>query len=226
MTASFWDLIVGIVLGIVTNFIAWAILFHYFIPKIRFSEQLSKVRIKKTREDRSGYRFRVKIENAGRRRIIDIELTARLSVKGLRTKSIWNTLYIPLSPNGDSSYRIPMLLPAIRRVSGRRKIIFLYPNSTDILRDWSIFPEEMREKARNKELLLEDLLKLGTEAKLEIHAYCYDSFSGTRKLFISEPYTVDVNGKIPEGQFDSTSLAVIPATVVSEESEVDEGDEY
>ncbi|MCS6883616.1 MAG: hypothetical protein NZU74_19995 [Chloroflexaceae bacterium] len=160
--------------------------------------------MKKTEEDKSGYRYKFKIENCGIRNIIDIELTARVSVKMGRT---WNIVYVPLSPDGSTSYRIPILLPAKKNKIGRRKILFLYTNSTDILHDWPIFPEEIRRAARNKTLLLDDLMRSGKTAKLEIQAYCYDSFSGSRTLFVSKPYSVS---DIVEGPFDRKGLDVLP----------------
>lgn len=222
VTVGVWELIVGFMLGILTNFIVWAVLSHYFVPKIRFSKRLSKVPIKKTKKDRSGYRYRFKIENSGRRDIIDVELTARLGVKGLRTKNMWNILYIPLNADGSISYRIPKLFPAKEGETGHRKIIFLHPNSAELLRHWTIFPEEIRCKTRQKTLLFEDLLRLGSQAKLEIHAFCYDRFSGSRKLYVSDPYARD---DIVEENFDPMSLDVIPAArlqVISDAADVDE----
>ena len=207
MTQGFWDIMIGLVLGLLTSFVSWAILFHYLVPKIGFSCSLAKVRRRKTQNDKAPYRYKFKIENSGRRNIIDIELTARLSVKGLKSPTKWNRLYIPLE-SGTASHRIPQLLPATKGKSGRRPEIFLTPNSSDWLREWTVFPEEIPRKAADKSLLVEDLLKLGKEAKLEIQAYCYDSFSGSRKLYVSPPYTADA---ILAGEFDPTSLEVIPA---------------
>ena len=216
-------LVLGFFLGLATNFIVWGLLFHYFVPRVRFSPHISKVPNKKTREDKSGFRYRFKIENAGRRDIIDVDLAARLSVKGLRTPSIWSTIYIPLSADGDSSYRIPLLRPAKKGKIARRKVMFFYTNSRDVLRDWSIFPEKLRRRSRNRTLLLEDLMKLGSKANPEIHAYCYDSFSGSRKLFISRPYSTD---EILSGVFEAAGLGVLKGTLpVPSPQSTEEGEE-
>jgi hypothetical protein len=212
-----WELVVGLVFGIISSFIAWGILFHYLVPELQFAPEISKVGLKKGEDDESGYRYRFRIENAGRRDIIDIELIARVSIKGIRKENTWNTVHVPLSSDGSSSYRIPILRPAKRGKVGQRKTIRLYPNSTNMLQGQSIFPKELRDQAKDGTLLLDNLLRLGSDAKLEVVAFCYDSFSGTRKLFISNPYTIK---DIREGGFDPASLLINES--VSRADEVDE----
>lgn len=201
---SFWEVVVGLVFGIISSFIAWGILFHLLVPRLRFAPKISKVYLKKSEDDKSGFKYRFRLENAGRRGIvsrivsrdvIDIELIARLSVKGIHKEheQTWNTVNVPLMPDASLSYRIPILRPAVKERRGGRKTIRLYPNSKDILQGQSVLaesvPDCIRKKAKDKTLRLEDLLKLGREAKLEVHAFCYDDFSGTRKLITSKPYT-------------------------------------
>lgn len=203
MELNFLELILGFILGVLTNFAVWAIFAFYFIPDICFSPSISKKKIALTETDRSGYRYRFRIENSGTRDVIDIELMARLSVL---IKGHWNTIYIPLSPDGSPNYRMPILEPVRKDGIGRRRTIFLYTNSTDVLKDWSIFPTELRKKAREQTLLLEDLMSAGKAARLQIFAYCYDGFSGTRKLFRSKIYMIE---DIIEGRFDPKGLSVV-----------------
>lgn len=77
------DLIVGIPLGILTSLVAWWIIFHGFMPRLTFSESIVKI------DDSSsptGFRYRVKLVNGGRRDILDVEFIARLSVTGMRER--------------------------------------------------------------------------------------------------------------------------------------------
>lgn len=206
-------LFAGFITGFVSSFLVWLLLTRIMVPRIRFSQAISKMPISRTKEDKSGIRYRFKIENAGRRDAIDVEIIARLSVRGRRSKT-WNYLYIPLSPDGDNSYRIPRLLPARKNKAGRRKIMFLYTNSRDTLRDWSAFPKELRIKSRTKRLLLEELMRAGDKSKIEIHAFAYDAFSGARKLFDSKAYTLD---DIRGGPFGRRSLELADSTKVAKE---------
>jgi hypothetical protein len=204
MSATFWSQLLAFGLGILTNFIVWLILFHVLVPKIKFSPMISRVNTAKTTHDKSGVRYRFKIENAGWRRTVDVELTARLSFRGKKTGT-WNTLYIPLNANGELAWRIPILYPAKRGAARRRPIIFLHPNSAPELSYWTAVPTQVRKKARARRVTLEDLLSLGSAAKLRVQAYCYDSFSGARKVFVSHEYTLD---SVAHHPFQARSLEI------------------
>jgi hypothetical protein len=201
--------LVSLVLGIISSFVAWGILFHYLVPELRFASRISKVDLEKGEDSKAGHKYRFRFENAGQRKIIDIELIARVSIKGLQKDKVnaRNTVYVPVSSDGGLSYRIPSLRPAKRGRAGGRKTIRLYPNSTDMLQGQYIFDEDLRKKSQRKELQLEDLLELpkdSPDARLEIHAFCYDSFSGTRKLFSTQYTAWDIR----EGRFEDTSLEI------------------
>jgi hypothetical protein len=57
---------------------------------------------------------------------------------------------------------------------------------------------------------LEDLLRLGDRAYIEVQAFGYDEFSGTRKLFQSDRLTKQ---DIHEGVFSKDSLSVKVKTI-------------
>ncbi len=219
---NYMEFLLGVAAGIATNFLVWWVLFHWLDPNIQFSPQLSGVPRARTELDQSEYRYRVKLENSGRRRAIDIEIMARLRVKGLRTPEIWNILYVPLRSNGEVSHRIPFMDPAKAGVVANRKIVFLHLNSSETLPHWSIFPEEIREKAESRELLLEEILSIGSKGDLQFYAYAYDNFSGSRKLFVSKRYTVDDVG---QGPFDQDALTITGGPSGSDRSSYDQDDE-
>lgn len=213
MTATFWDQLLAFALGILTNFIVWFILFHLLVPRIRFSPMISRVDTAKTAYDKSGFRYRFRIENTGWRNIVDVELTARLSFRGEKTGT-WNTLYIPLNATGELAWRIPILYPAKRGIARRRPIMFLHPNSSHELLHWTAVPAHIRKKAHAKKVTLEDLLSLGSSAKLRVQAYCYDSFSGARKVYVSHEYTL---ASVAPRPFKHTSVEIEEPTAGSSE---------
>jgi hypothetical protein len=200
------EFLFGFVLGIATNLLSWWILSHLIVPRISFSPQISKTRTHKTQGDQSGYKYRVKIENSGRRAAIDVEIIARLRVKGIGgfPKTNWHIVNIPLSTHGDKSYRIPRILP-VKKGLARRHTLRLLINEVEEFRTSLIYPEAIRKKAEEGTLLLEDLLTLGSAANLQILVFAYDEFSGARKLFVSKRYTC---GDIKEGPFDRKGLEV------------------
>lgn len=196
----------GFILGIATNLLTWWILSHLVVPHIRFSPQISKTRANKTQDDRSGYKYRIKIENSGRRAAIDVEIIARLRIKGIGSfpRTNWHIVNIPLNTHGDKSYRIPRILPLKRDFARRHTLQFLV-NEAEEFRTNPIYPEPIRKKAERRTLLLEDLLTLGNAANLQVLAFAYDEFSGARKLFVSKPYTCN---DIKEGPFTTKGLEV------------------
>ena len=123
----------GFLVGLLTSFLSWWILARWITPKIEFSKDISKL---KTEGDGSGYMYRIKFINAGRRGLIDMQVVAHLLIKCLPIPRKWVTIKIPLEWNGAyiSSY----------------------------------LPEVIRDRARLGKLTLEELLALGSRAKLAI----------------------------------------------------------
>jgi len=217
------EFLFGFVLGIATNLLSWWILSHVVVPQISFSPQISKTCAHKTPCDQSGYKYRVKLENSGRRAAIDVEIAARLRVKGMGAfaKTNWLIVNIPLSTHGNS-YRIPRILP-VKESLARRHTLRLLINEAEEFRS-PTYPEAIRKKAEERTLLLEDLLTLGSAATLQIVVFAYDEFSGARKLFVSKEYTCS---DIKEGPFLRKGLEVkeLPTKEQRDESGLEEDDD-
>lgn len=96
---GFWQFIFGLIIGVGTNLVAWWLLFHAVVPKIQFSPSISKLTNEEHPDDQSGYKYRVKIENAGRRAVIDLEIRARIVIHGLGRykKSTSQWILMPLT---------------------------------------------------------------------------------------------------------------------------------
>jgi hypothetical protein len=181
--------LLGFLVGLLTSFLTWWILAHWIIPKIEFSKDISKL---KTEDDGSGYMYRIKFINVGRRGLIDMQVVARLLIKGLSIPRNWVTIKIPLEWNGSYKTEIPKLSAKSNR------IIRLFLSSSPDLQMNSYIPEVIRDKARLGKLTLEELLSLGSRAKLTIWVFGYDEFSGARKLFKSYEYQAE---DIKDGRF-------------------------
>lgn len=198
MTEVLGSILIGLFIGIGTNLIAWWILFHYIIPKIHFSRSISKI---PTKDNKLGYKYRIKIQNSGKRSIIDVEFRARLSIKGLLDNpQHWRLVSIPLSGNTIVN-KFPIMKPAKQKTSGWA--IQIYLNNLDEFSQSEIYPEDIRKKAKEKSLSLEDVMSMGIETNLQIFAFGYDEFSGSRKYFESESYTIN---DIKEGPFDGLKI--------------------
>jgi len=190
----------GFLLGILTSFLSWWLLSRYLVPRVRFSPCISKI---PSEHDKSGWRYRVKFENSGRRTIIDVECLATFRTKGRgpRHPRTWDEAMIPLGPGGVESWRFPRLRPV--RVSGMRQLLTLHTSHAPAFQELT-YPEGIRKKAQDGTLLLEDVLALGTSAELQVWVFGYDEVSGTRRLFTTVYHATD----IVEGSFDTGSLNI------------------
>jgi hypothetical protein len=97
------EILSGYIIGVLTSITAWYVLYHRIVPSLEFFPEIYK---SKTDENQSGYKYRVRFRNNGSREIIDLELFAKLRIKGLSPSSptTWRAIYIPI----DDS-RIPRL---------------------------------------------------------------------------------------------------------------------
>jgi hypothetical protein len=201
------NLIVGIFIGIATNLFSWWILFHGFSPILRFSPSVCKTSRNPTPGNKTKYVYRVKLENSGKRGIIDVELMVRLRLKGLEgyPKGLSQVVYIPLGSNGETTHRIPSISPA--KKSGSRPILIFCTEVQSEFRNLNNYPKHIVNKAKGKSLLLEDVLKLSSDTFFQIIGFGYDEFSGSRKVFRSKKYTLQ---DIIYGNFDRDGIGVIP----------------
>jgi len=167
------------------------------VPNIQFSNTISKTQ---TDDHKSGYRYRFKFENSGRRSIVDLEIIAKLRIKGLKSSypNNWQVIYIPLEYD-----RIPQLHP-VKKEKLREAIQFSYDKTNEFSN--TIYPDYIRQKVKDNTLSLEDILSLGTDRTLQVFVFGYDEFSGTRRVFQSKLYK---KNDIKVGKFDSRGLEVL-----------------
>ena len=172
------SMVVGILLGVLSSLIAWWILFHYIVPRISFSAHIRKT---ETEDTKSRSEYRIKVKNVGKRTMIDIELIARYRVKGVNPSRSSNWKWENLKIDSD---RIPMLQPKTNR------IFRIYPEQTETFK-YAPYPENIRVKAHECTLTLEDLLGLDETSGIQMYIFGFDNFSGARKLFISQSYDIN-----------------------------------
>lgn len=190
-------LLIGVPIGVVCSLLAWWVLFHGVVPKLRFSENISKI---KSRENEGRFRYRVKFENYGQRRIVNLEISVCLNIRGLSKESLetWDVVIFSLNSPSTHAFLDPV------KKGGLRRFVIFDINGTD---DFSqkIFPEHIRKKHSAKQLKLEDLLLLGQETTARVSILGDDGYSGSRKLFQSKVYTeIDIK----EAPFQLNSLSI------------------
>src|SRR4051812_8574785 len=137
MTDLFVSNFLGLLVGIISSFISWWILFHVLIPKVVFGEHLRK---SPSGDDASGSKYAFCVANAGRRRLIDVEITARLSVREERHKR-WTNVILALDWSNDKKVEVPRM-----NVKGWLAYNLSFNETPEVQRS-SLFSEKIRAKA-------------------------------------------------------------------------------
>lgn len=200
---------IGLLVGLFTSFFSWWVLFRWMAPTISISSSISRTPSSVSSEeddDKSGVRYRIKIENSGRRPAVDLQVSVFVRIKGLNDpqSTIWEIIYLPLATSGEKTWTRPLMNPV--RKSKMRTKLRICLNHTDCYAK-PHFPQLIREKAVRKELFLEDLLSLGTQAEIGVMVSGYDEFSGARKVFMKTYHLSDIKC----GEFERKSLLIAQA---------------
>lgn len=175
-------LLVGIPIGIATSLAAWYILFHIIAPRVEFLPSVFKAPAPETP---SGWKYLVKFRNNGARDALDLELFAKVRIRGFATQraNSWRAIYVSIDDP-----RIPKV-PS-HRGTARRFVVVADPCAIPDSAKTGL-PPELQSQCEDGTLGLEDLLNLGSQATFQVFAFAYDAFSGARKLFESPAYTID-----------------------------------
>ena len=185
---------ISIPIGAISSLIAWWILNFAIKPKVKFSDDISKI------IQNSTAFYRLKFENAGKRKILECTIIAKLRIKGISFKTNWEVLYLPL----DNDF-VPILKSSTIKKKRLREVPRLELNIIDS-KYFRFLPDKITDKIKDNSIELEDLLRLGTEAELRLIVSGYDGISGAKKTYESKPYKIS---DIKKGKFDNHGLNVI-----------------
>ena len=187
------SLLVSVPIGAISSLIAWWILNYCIKPKIKFSDNISRI----DEDSKSFYRF--KFENSGRRRIVDSEIIAKLRIKGLKYSTNWEVIYLPLDNN-----RIPIIKSVKKEKNKLREVPRLELGLID-QKYFRFLPDKIKQMIIDDSIKLEDLMNLVSKTELILIVSGYDEISGAKKTFESKPYKID---DIKKGKFDNYGLNV------------------
>jgi hypothetical protein len=182
-------------IGILCSFVVWWVLNFIISPKILFSKNISKIPYG------NGFAYRFKFENTGSRDIFDIKLIAKLRIKSLieNLNNNYEVIYLPL----DNDY-IP-LIESTRKRSARIRSVPRIELKYIEEKNLKYFPENISAAIKNGNPDLEEVMKLGSKADLQLFVIGYDSISGAKKIFSSKAYAPE---DIKLGYFDKHGLNV------------------
>lgn len=191
LSGALFGSLVGIPFGVLASFLAWMIVFRWIVPSISFSEVISKVPPVTYAKAIKDPRYRIKFLNIGRRGIVDVEVMTRLRVRCLSGNQDFANTWCMVTLKTDTM-REPRIPP------GASRSVVLDLEGTPELGS-SLFVSAIA----GRELTLETLLSLGTDAEIAIWVFGYDDFSGSRKAFVSKKYRLE---DIAVGKFNGLEI--------------------
>lgn len=195
----------GLFGGLLLSALFWYVTAHVLVPELVFASAVSK-----RRDLIPGcVVYRLKIENSGRRPIIDVSLRARIHFPGYslrRGESGTSTiLEVPL----DIDHLFALKPRAIRILW-----LDLHRIDDDVL---EVLDPALRQAIdERRDAALEGLLEVHERAYLRVQALAYDAFSGARKYFSSPRYGIGEGEQqaIHEGKYRGLDVTHLDGTKV------------
>ncbi len=196
----FLEVFLGFILGCLSSIIVSIFWYKILVPKIIFADSICKCRL----ENNQGYEYKIKFRNNGLRDIFEMHLYCILSIPDLVIEGSTHTVDINLSYN---------FKPYFRRRGKNGKlgldgVVRLCMNDIQMLEECtrSIYPNDIIEKAKNRQLSLDDLIKIKGSSYINFYIIAHDKFTGSKKLFKSKDYTIE---DIKHGLYKSGELYVV-----------------
>lgn len=167
----------GSLLGICSSFIAWLLVQHVFVPRIKFWPEIS---CKKSSHFSCGFSYRITFSNSGFRDIMDLNVIAEIVTENLHGTQVASFEYArpPLDAN---------CIPYLDK--GKSRAVSIHIFETERFSK-PVYGERINNKHANGTLRLEDLLEVSEMSYLRIYVFGFDKFSGTRKVYRSKRYTL------------------------------------
>ncbi len=193
-------IIVGVLSGVVSSWMAWWILNYFGSPKIGFSENIKK---QISIDNNSGYYYQFKIGNLKKIDAVDISINAKVYFPDIAKEGITNIYTIPI----DGNYQFE-LIPNRNDTPGWARQLTLKINDEKLIKEFDryFFDDAFKLKIIKKQLILEDLLQITPKAFIRIYVSATDAFSGSRRVFRSKNYYLR---DIKFGNYERFSLNII-----------------
>lgn len=195
------SMIVGVSTGVIASLAAWWFLYHFMAPKIEFGEKIKK---EKTANTSTGWYYQFKVGNMKKRTsAIDLDVRATVYFPNFPSIEVTNLYSIPI--DGKHIFE---LTPKQKGSTAWNRRISLNINDDDFVKifEKTYFSDRVKSLAKDKMLLLEDVLSITDNAMIRLHVLAMDSYSGSKKVFRSKPFRF---ADIAIGKYEKGSLKFI-----------------
>lgn len=201
--------VLGFLLGIVSSGIIWWSTVRMIRPRLTFGKGIRK----KPSIATPGYIYSLRIMNRGLRAAVDVETRVTLKYDHPLGVSEFRQL-LTLEHYNKRTWSIRGRTASEffrRKPYGGNRIFQVLPNETDEFLRRRHMPPRIHEGVRNQDLRLEEVLELLPNACIQVAVMALDNFSGARRLFLSQEFTVD---DIVLGEWKGAELEPAPAEPV------------
>jgi hypothetical protein len=161
----------SLLVGIISSYSFWWLISHKWIPKINFGSEICRYAV-----DGENGLYVCAFENAGHRDIVDVEVVTRIGIERFNEAEGW--LFFSLKTN---SSQIPVLEPK------RRALVRIFDQRER--RQYVDAPPPSLRRSVDECTKLEEIYDISNGAVIQLHVFGYDSFSGTRRHYVSPDYT-------------------------------------
>ncbi|WP_299698824.1 hypothetical protein [uncultured Tateyamaria sp.] len=161
----------SLLLGVISSYFVWWLISHKWIPSINFGPEICRYKV-----DGENGLYVCAFENAGHRDIVDVEVVTRVGVERFNEAEGW--LFFSLKTN---STQIPVLEP------NRRALVRIFDQREE--RRYIDAPPPSLRKTVDDCVALEEIFDISNGAIIQLHVFGYDSFSGTRRHYVSPDYS-------------------------------------
>src|SRR6056297_791425 len=153
------ELLLSFLLGMIASYFVWWLTAHYWVPNIKFSEELAEYVL-------SGEEsfFQCAFENSGKRAILDLDVQVRIGVKGYLGAQGW--AYHSVASNAS---RIPLLS------KGKQRRVRIFDTRDGV--EFNDVPSKSLRDAIGKCRSLREVFDLGSDGTVRVHVLGYDEFS-------------------------------------------------
>jgi hypothetical protein len=193
---AFVTTVIGLVGGFILSGLFWYITVHIVAPRITFGDGISKLALAD-----GTFRYRIRVQNVGRRAVIDATVNVNLIYPNLRGGTIPET-------TSTRYFNVDLRASHVFRIAGgrgNRVLTFDYASFLARMQDDRVFKFLYPVAEQRRSLTLEDMLSRTPGANIRVRVLCYDQWSGARKYFESRPYRL---GDVKLGVF--SGLHVTP----------------
>jgi|APMed6443717190_1056831.scaffolds.fasta_scaffold92909_1 hypothetical protein len=188
------DTLLGLFGGFGLSYFLWWYLNHRLVPKIEFSEELSRRPID---YDKQAVRHQFAFKNIGKRSIVNIRLKARIRINDPRKRGVNIFNYFDIAINDNNGEIFEMKPGVMLRIS-----VDVHKSKN---LDNPLLDNFLLQKLKTEDITLDDIFFIYPDSVFFVQIIGTDIYSNATKVFVSKMYAKD---DVRSGVFKGKELSI------------------